>query len=251
MIEEIFVQRSDLGGGGAIDKYRVEDVHAQHLVAEGGQRDGHAVGECLAPIAQVDPVAVKHRFGAAGDAYHIDFQISPALELVLLEGDLLDQLTADRTHAADEQVQFLILRQEEAFVHDIQGLTQILALDDEGNVALGSALREGDDADAVAAQDTEQLTRDTAVVLHVLAHDGHRRELVLPLDGMDSPAGDLRRKGLRQHLAGLFRIRRAYADGNACFRGRLAHQEHIDVLARQGGENPLVHADDSHHRGSR
>ena len=131
---------------------------------------------------------------------------------------------------------------------DIQGLAQGLVLDDEGDVRLGSALGAGDDADAVPAQDAEQLTGDTAVVLHVLAHDGNRGQFVLPLHGIDGAAGNLGREGLRQHLAGLLRIGSADTEGDTRLGRRLAHQEHVDVLAGQRRENPLVHTDDTHHR---
>ena len=251
VIEEILIQGGDLGAGRAVHEHRIEDVHGDDFVPQFRRRDGLSLSQQLFPAGQVDPVAVEHRLDAAGDAYHVDFQVPAALELVLLEGNLLDQLPADRTHAADEQVQFLILRQEEPFVNDIQGLPEVFMLHDEGDVALRGALGQGDDADAVPAQDAEQLTGDTAAVLHVLAHDGDGGELVLPLHGIDGAARDLRRERLGQHLAGLLCIGCAYTDGNACLRGRLAYEEHVDVPARQGREDTLVHADDPHHGGGR
>ena len=248
VLEEVLVQGGDLGARGAIDKDRVEDVHPDDLVAQAGRRDRYAAGQSLLPGAQVDAAAVEHGLGAAGDAHHIDFQVPAPLELVLLQGDLLDQLPADRAHAADEQVQLLVLRQEESLVHHIQGLPQVAVLHDEGDVRLGGALGAGDDADAVAAQDAEQLARDAAVVLHVLAHDGDRGQPVLPLHGIDGTALDLHRERLGQHPDGLGGIRRADADGDARLGGRLAHEEHVDALLGQGRENALVHADDTYHR---
>src|SRR5206468_11626723 len=65
-------------------------------------------------------------------------------------------------------------RQVEARVHRAQRARRLLLVDDDGDVALRRALRDGADVDAGAAQSIEQLGGDAGRAGHRVAH--HRED---------------------------------------------------------------------------
>ena len=171
MLEEVLVKARHVCAGRTIDEHGVENVHADDLVPELVQVEGDAVLQALAVIAQVYAFAVEDAAGAAGDAHYVYLEVVLLHEFLPLGGDLSDEVAAYRADAANEDVELLVFRKEETVVDDVEGLAEILAVDYEGDVVLLGALGAGYDADAVAAEDAEELAGYTGVVLHVLADD--------------------------------------------------------------------------------
>ena len=227
-------------------------MHADNLLFEAQRIDGDAVlCQALLPVGEVDAGAVEDGARAAGDADDVDFEPARAHQLFALLGDLVDEAAAHSADAAEEEVEFLILGQEEAVMDDVEGLAQLAALHDEGNVGLGGALRQGDHADAVASQGGEKLAGDARMLLHVLADHGDGGQFLADVHGIDGAAFDFAGEGLVEDLAGAGGVSAAHADGNARFGCGLAHEEGADLLLGECGEYAAVHTHDTDHGGAR
>ena len=172
-----------------------------------------------------------------------------AHQALALAADLLDELAADRADAADEEVELLELREEEAVVDDIQRLAQVLLLHDQGNVVVRRALGAGEHVDAVAAQDGEELAGDALAVFEALADHRDGGQVFLHPGVTHCAVADLRGELLIHGLACGLGVGVAHAEYDAGLGGGLADQEDADPTARQGAEEAAVHADESDHRG--
>ena len=246
--QQVLVEGSDVGACRAVHKHGVEDVHADNLVAQVLQRAAAALlMQHLAEVGQVDAASVEQRFLAVGNAHHVELQAVFAHQFLPLAVDLLYQAAAHRAYAADEEVQHLVFGQEEGVVDDVQRLAQRLAVHHKRDVRLRGSLRAGYHVDAVASQRAEQLSGDARRVLHVLAHDGDRGEVLLCLNGRNLSHLYLLGELLVQHLARQVGVRVAHTDGRRVLRRGLRHQEHADAVLRQSLEDAVVHADDTDH----
>ena len=179
--EEVFIESGDILTRGAVHEHRVEYVHAYDFVAQLPGVDLHSSGQFFFPVVEADAVAVENRPAAPRYADYVYLQIPLLHQFSALRGKLFEQLAAHRTDAAHEDVKLLIFRQEETVVYDIERLAQVFPVHYERDVALGRALRAGDDADAVASEGAEELSGYAGVVFHVLADHGHRGELIFDL----------------------------------------------------------------------
>ena len=182
-----------------------------------------------------------------GNAHHIQLQATFLHQLFLLTCELLNQAIAHRTCTTDKEIEHLIFRQEERIVDNVQGFTQILFFHHERDVGFRSTLRTSDYTDTVSSQCTEQLTRNTRSLLHILAHNRNGRQVLFRTYGANFTHFDFLRELLVQHLASQFGILIPHTDGSTVFRRSLRHHKHADAVLGQCLEDAVVHTDDTHH----
>ena len=123
-----------------------------------------------------DAVRVDQHLPAVGQSHDAQVESADLLEVFALSEHLVDHGAADVADTQAEDVQRLDLGFEEGLVHRLQCLALVLGVDDDGDVALGGALADGPDADAVAAQRAEGAPGDAALLAHTVAHEGHDGE---------------------------------------------------------------------------
>ena len=85
------------------------------------------------------------------------------------------------SHTADEEVQFLVFREEKGVVEQADGFLELRLPDDERDVRFLSALRISSDRDAAAPECAEEFSGNARYVFHVLAHDGNGGKVVFHL----------------------------------------------------------------------
>ena len=200
MVEEILIEGSHIGRGRAVDKHRVEDVHADDFLFQSVDVTGLGSIKLFLISTQVDAVAIEDGFLRRGNAHHLQLQLSRLLQLLVLRIDLLNEVAAHSANAADEEVEHLVLRKEERVVDDVEGLAQVFCINDKRDVGLGCALCAGNDTDARTTQRAEQFTRNARRVLHVLTHDGDGCQSALGMHGEHGARHDLFRELHVQHL---------------------------------------------------
>ena len=248
MIEEVAVESGHIGRSGAVDKDTVEDVHADDLVA---QTLDVALGSALETLAHIlrqgNATAVENSVVTAGHTHHVEQQALLLLELLLLQADLLQKLTAHGAHTADEEVEHLVLREEERIMDGVERLAQAVLLDDERDVGLAGALSAGDDTDTASAEGAEQLAGDAGRALHVLAHNGHSGQTALGLHAEHAAVLNLLPELLVEHAAGFVRVAVLHTDAGVVLRRGLRHHEDRDAVLGQRGEDALIHTDHAHH----
>ena len=131
---------------------------------------------------------------------------------------------------------------------DIEGFAQVLLFHHEGDVPLLRALRQRDDADAVASERREQLARDAGILPHVFSDDGDRGHVVARLHRGHRAFGNFVREFFRQQIHRLGCIAGGDTERNARFRGGLADEEDADARIGERPEDAAVHAHDTRHR---
>ena len=139
---------------------------------------------------------------SVGNAHDVQFQPVLLHQLLPLHAYLLNQASAHRAHAADEEIEFLVFGEEERVVYDIERLAQRFFFDHKRDVGLRSTLRAGNHVDAILAHRAEQFAGDARRMLHVLAHDSHRSQVGLGDHAADFTHFDFLGKFLVEHFAG-------------------------------------------------
>ena len=182
-----------------------------------------------------------------GNAHYIQLQATFLHQLFLLTSQLLQEAIAHRTRATNKEIEHLVFGQEERIVNHIQGFTQILFFHHERDVGFRSTLGTSDYTDTVSSQCTEQLTRNTRSLLHILAHNRNGRQVLFRTYGADFAHLDFLRELLVQHFASQFGILIPHTDGSTVFRRSLRHHKHADAVLGQCLEDAVVHTDDTHH----
>ena len=152
--------------------------------------------------------------------------------------DLVDHGAADVAHAQAENVQRLDFGFEERLVQGLQGLALVLGIDDDADVALGGALADGPDADAIAAEGAKGAAGDAALLAHAVSDKGHDGKSGFDDERSDAAQLLVSTKLFIQCLFGAVGIGISHSDGNGVFRGALRHQDHIDSGQRQGCKQP-------------
>ena len=198
-------------------------------------------------MQEVDSFAVEDALRAARDTHDVELEVALPHQTLALTADLLDQLPADRTDAADEKIELLILGEEETVVDDIQRLAQELLLHDQGDVVVRRTLGAGEHADAVAAEDGKQLAGNALAVLHPFADDRDGGQVLFGRGRTHGAVADLGGEFLIYGLACGLGIRIADAEYDAGLGRGLADQEDADAPARQGAEEAAVHPDEADH----
>src|SRR5690554_4793956 len=84
-------------------------------------------------------------------------------------------------------------------------------------IGFACSLGECYNADPVATQCTEELSRDARYMLHVLAHDGDGCQVVLHHNLIDAAHADFVGKFLREYLLREGGVLRTYSNGGAVF----------------------------------
>ena len=79
---------------------------------------------------EVDAVTVEDGFLGCGYSYYVELQTLGALQLLILVVNLLEELSADGSYAAYEEIEHLIFGKEERVVYGVERLAQILAVDE-------------------------------------------------------------------------------------------------------------------------
>ena len=245
--EEVLVERSHIGRGGAIHEDTVEDVHADDLVAKTLEVALGRLLQLLAEVLQIQSLAGKHGIVARGNAHDIELEAEFAHELLALLMYLLYKAAAHGAHTADEEVEHLVFAQKKGVVDYVQRLAQILLSNDKGDIRLAGTLGTGNNADTATAKRAEQLAGNARCVLHVLAHYGHGGQASLGHHGIHGALGYLLGKLFVEHTACLLGIGIAHTDGGAVLTACLRYHEHGDAIVCQTGEDTAVHTDDTHH----
>ena len=127
---------------------------------------------------------------------------------------------------------------EERLVQGLQGLALVLGIDDDADVALGGALADGPDADAIAAEGAKGAAGDAALLAHAVSDKGHDGKSGFDDERSDAAQLLVSTKLFVQCLFGAVGIGISHSDGNGVFRGALRHQDHIDSGQRQGCKQP-------------
>ena len=231
VVEEILVESGDSVAGGAVHEHGVEDVHSDYFLLEFVGIDVLAGFQQTPPVpADVDSGAVEHGLGAAGYAHNVDLEVALLHQGFALPGNLLYELASHGAYSAEEDVELLILGEEEAVVDDVQGLAQVLAVYDEGNVGLRRSLGAGDYADAAPSQGGEELAGNARMMSHVFTYHRHCRKGTVAFHRGYGPGADFLAESLVKHLTGTFGVLLADAYGYTGFGGCLAHQEGGNAL---------------------
>lgn len=151
VLQQVLVERGDACAGRTVDKHRVEDVHTDYLVAQHAQRAVHALLlELFAVVLQIDAFAAEQGFRGIGDAHHVQLEAVLLHQFLALAVDLLDEASAYRADAADEEVEHLVFGKEERVVDDVERFAERLAFDHERDVRLRGTLCTGYHVDSVA-----------------------------------------------------------------------------------------------------
>ena len=161
--------------------------------------------------------------------------------------NLLEELSADGSYAAYEEIEHLIFGKEERVVYGVERLTQILAVYDKRYVGLRSTLRTGYDADAATSECAEELSCNARRMLHVLSHDGYCGKSLFGVHGEHGSCLNLLGKLAVEHFHGSCFVLIAYADGRGVLRGSLRHHEAADAVVGKRCEDTTVDTDDAHH----
>ncbi|CDB12074.1 unknown [Bacteroides sp. CAG:633] len=248
VLQQVFVERSYFGTRRTVDEDGVEDIHSDNLVAQNAYSAFLTLcGEFFTEVGQVEPLAGKHRSAGIGDTYNIELQTVLLHQLLPLAVNLLYQAAAHGANAANEEVEYLIFREEERIVDNVKRLTQRLAVYYKRNVGLRSTLRTGYHINTVASQRAEQLTGDTWGMLHVLAYDGYGSQVLLGLYGRNLAHHNFLGKLFVQHFASQVGIGIAHTDGCRVLRRCLRHEEDANAVLGQRLEYAVVDTDDAHH----
>ena len=131
LAEEVLVQSGDLLAGGAVDEHGVENIHSYHFVTELVRSDGNTILKLFLPILQIQSVPIEQSLDTSGDSDHIDFEVVLVHEFLALALDLPNEPAPDGPNSAEEDVEFLIFRKEEAVVDDVQGFTKLAPIHQE------------------------------------------------------------------------------------------------------------------------
>ena len=84
-------------------------------------------------------------------------------------------------------------------------------------------------------------------MLHVLAYDSDRRQVLLRLDGRDFTHLDFLGKFFGQHGTSQIGVGIAHTDRSRIFRRRLRYEEHADAVFGQRLKDAVVHTDNAYH----
>src|SRR5699024_10473893 len=119
--QQVLVKGSHACTCRTVHKDRVKDVHTDNLITQRFQR---AVLSLLLQFftktSQIETFAAEHGFVCIGNAHYIKLQAVLLHQLLALAVDLLYQAAAYGSYAADKKIQYLIFRQEERIMDDIQ-----------------------------------------------------------------------------------------------------------------------------------
>ena len=119
--QQVLVKGSHACTCRTVHKDRVKDVHTDNLITQRFQR---AVLSLLLQFftetSQIETFAAEHGFVCIG----IQLQAVLLHQLLALAVDLLYQAAAYGSYAADKKIQYLIFRQEERIMDDIQRFAQ-------------------------------------------------------------------------------------------------------------------------------
>ena len=195
------------------------------------------LGQLGLPIARNAGIGEQH-LAAVGQAHDAQVQAARCAQVVALGQDLVDHGAAHVAHAQAENVQRLDFGFEERLVQGLQGLALVLGIDDDADVALGGALADGPDADAVAAEGAKGTAGDAALLAHAVSDKGHDGKSGFDDERSDAAQLLVSTKLFVQCLFGAVGIGISHSDGNGVFRGALRHQDHIDSGQRQGCKQP-------------
>ena len=123
--QQVLVKGSHACTCRTVHKDRVKDVHTDNLITQRFQR---AVLSLLLQFftetSQIETFAAEHGFVCIGNAHYIQLQAVLLHQLLALAVDLLYQATAYGSYATDKEIQYLIFRQEERIMDDIQRFAQ-------------------------------------------------------------------------------------------------------------------------------
>ena len=160
---------------------------------------------------------------------------------------LVDHRSADIAHAEAEDVQALDFRFEEGLMDGLQGLALVLGVDDDGNVALGGALADGPDADAVAAEGAESAPGNAALLAHAVSDEGHDGKARFDDEGFNAAELLLGTKLLVQGRLGLCGISIGHGDADGVFARPLGDEDDVDAGQREGREEAAGKAGNADH----
>ena len=252
MVEQRPVERGDVGTGGAVDKDRVEDVHADNLVFEPLGRSGRTKAvEQLDTMLDVDTLAIEEAFARIGNTHQAQLQRLGLEQPLLLFANLPQQVAPHGSHPGHKEIEHLRLGEKKRIVYDIEGLAQTLTGDNKRNVGLRRALGTGNYIDTVAAQHIEQFTRNAGGMFHILAHDSHGGQFLLGFDGTDFAHSHLFLELIAQHPHGHIGVGVAHGKGGVVLRRGLRNQKNTDTRLGQHMEYARVDADYPHHAHAR
>ena len=123
--QQVLVKGSHACTCRTVHKDRVKDVHTDNLITQRFQR---AVLSLLLQFftetSQIETFAAEHGFVCIGNTHYIQLQAVLLHQLLALAVDLLYQATAYGSYATDKEIQYLIFRQEERIMDDIQRFAQ-------------------------------------------------------------------------------------------------------------------------------
>ena len=148
----LFIDLSGDSTGGVVDQYAVFQIHASNGLNKGFWRAVClGLGQLGLPIARNAGIGEQH-LAAVGQAHDAQVQAANVFQFFPLGQDLVNHGSAHVAHAHAKDVQSLDFGFEEGLVQRLQGLSLVLCVDYNGDVALGGPLGDGPDANAIASK---------------------------------------------------------------------------------------------------
>ena len=243
----LFVDFGGCSACGVVYQHAVFQIHVYDCLNESFRRArGLGSLELGLPIAFDARLGEEH-LAAVGHAHDAEVQAARIAQVIALGEDLIDHRSAHVADAEAEDVQCLDFGFEEGLVHRLQGLAFVLGVDDDGDVALSGALRNGADADAVAAEGGEGAPGDAALLAHAVAHKRHDGKAGFDHEGADAAELLVGTKLFVEGLLGAVGVVVCHGDGDGVLAGPLGDQHDIDPGEGQGGKEPAGKAGHTHH----
>mmetsp|Transcript_40646 Transcript_40646/g.116049 ORF Transcript_40646/g.116049 Transcript_40646/m.116049 type:complete len:431 (+) Transcript_40646:1276-2568(+) len=172
---------------------------------------------------------------------HEGWQVPVALAALREARDLAHQLRADLA-GADDADGHCHVREREARVGRSQCAREVLARHHGRDVALGGALRDGDDVDLRAAQRVEEAATDACPPLHVLADDREDADAAAGGGADLQLLRELQGEGLPDRGQGGLLVALVDGHGDGVLRGALGRQDHVDAGVAQRFHHSPAHA---------
>ena len=142
---------------------------------------------------------------------------------------LVDHGAPHVAYAEAEDVQALDLCFEEGLMDGLQGLALVLGIDDDGNVALGGALADGPDADAVATEGAEGAPCDAALLSHAVSDEGHDGKAGFDDERLNAAELLFRTELLVQRDFSFSSVSISHSNANGVFARPLGDEDHVDA----------------------
>ena len=129
------------------------------------------------------------------DAAHTQIQLQIARQALYLRRHLIEQYTADHA-GTDQPDRNRVRRQIEAGMHRPQRTRRVLAVDDDGDIALRGALRDRAHADSGVTERAEYLRGHAMRARHAVADDGENAAAGVDFDALDLTLAQFTVEGL-------------------------------------------------------